>query len=135
MSVSRALLSIMMVVLGITHFVFTPAFVAIVPAYLPWHRELVLVSGVIEIGLGLLLATEWARSFAAWALIALFVAVYPANINMALNPVTVPGVPGSGQVPPMLAWLRLPLQFVFMWWAYQFTDRARGPAGRRATAR
>jgi uncharacterized membrane protein len=120
----RFVLSGMMFVIGISHFVFAPSFVSIMPPYVPWHLELVYLSGVIELGLGGLVLVERTRNFAAWSLMLLFVAVYPANVHMALHPVVVAGLPG-GPVPPLFAWLRLPLQFALIGWAYRYTDRSR----------
>ena len=122
--VMRWLLAGLMVLVGSAHFMFTRYFVAIMPPYLPWHEELVYLSGAIEIGLGVLLLPERTRSLAAWSLMALYVAVFPANLQMALAPVSFDGV----SVPPLLAWLRLPLQLVLLYWAYQYTARARARA-------
>jgi uncharacterized membrane protein len=99
---------------GVSHFTNTEFFIGIMPPYLPAHRELVHASGVCEIlgGLGILVAAT--RRLAAVGLIALLVAVYPANIHMALHPEQFP------DLSPAALLLRLPLQFVFMawvWWA------------------
>lgn len=119
---ARIALCVVMVTVGILHFTHTAVFASIVPDYLPAHDALVLISGVFEIGLGLGLLFERTRVLAAYGLIALFVAVFPANINMALHPErTVPGVPFQ---PSALAlWARLPLQFVLIWWAWRYTRR------------
>ncbi len=99
---------------GVGHFTHTEFFVAIVPPYLPAHLELVYVSGVFEIlgGIGILVGAV--RPLAAIGLIALLIAVYPANIHMAMNPELFP------DASPTALYLRLPLQFVMMawvWWA------------------
>ncbi len=99
---------------GITHFTNTAFFLAIVPPYLPAHLELVYMSGVFEIlgGLGALLAAT--RRAAGYGLIALLVAVYPANIHMALNPDLFTDMTATA------LYVRLPLQFVMgwlVWWA------------------
>ena len=128
----RYVLAVGMVGIGILHFTNAPAFVSIMPPYLPWHLELVYLSGAIEIGLGLLLLPRATRNFAAWSLIALYLAVYPANIHMALHEVTVQGLPpGVEQPSRLMAWLRLPFQLVFIYWAYQYTDRAEATRGAR----
>lgn len=130
----RYLLTVNMVSIGVLHFTSAPAFVSIMPPYLPWHLELVYLSGLIEIGLGLLLLPRATRSFAAWSLIALYVAVYPANIHMALHDVPVAGLPeGVEQPSRLMAWLRLPFQFVFMYWAYQYTGRAEAARAARSS--
>ncbi|MGO8969937.1 MAG: DoxX family protein [Myxococcaceae bacterium] len=111
------LLAVLMVVAGVMHFVAPAAYARIVPRWLPVPSTLVLVSGVSEIlgGLGLLLAQT--RALAAWGLIALFIAVFPANVNMAVHRI------GFGRRPPpaWLLWARLPLQAVLIAWAYVFT--------------
>lgn len=80
------------------------------PSYLPWHAELVWISGVFEIlgGVGLLIPAT--RRFSGWGLLALLVAVFPANLNMALNNIALPieGMPHSQTA----LWVRLPFQLV-----------------------
>jgi uncharacterized membrane protein len=99
---------------GISHFTNPDFFVAIMPPYLPSPLALVHVSGVFEIlgGLGVLLPQT--RRVAGYGLLALLVAVYPANIHMALNPDRFP------DISPTALYARLPMQFVFaaaVWWA------------------
>lgn len=85
------------------------------PPYLPWHLELVYLSGVAKVGLGaLLLFRRWAK-WAAWALIALIMAVFPANLHMATNTELYPSLSVWG------LWLRLPLQGVLIAWSYWYT--------------
>ena len=103
------------------------------PPYLPWHRELVLLSGACEIACGLGLLVPPLTVAAAWGTIALLVAVFPANVHMALHP------EGYADIArPWVWWARLPLQFVFIWWAYRHTrgepraDRDEADAGRPA---
>ena len=92
---------------GILHFARPKMYTAIMPDYLPAHRELVLVSGGAEIAgaLGVLLRPT--RRLAGWGLLALLVAVFPANLNMALNPER------FRKIPQALLWARLPLQLAF----------------------
>ena len=107
-------LAVLMAVAGALHFVYPRAYARIVPAYLPAPLTLVYVSGVAEIlgGLGLLLPQT--RTLAAWGLVALFIAIFPANVNMAVHHI------GFGRTPPpaWLLWARLPLQAVLIAWAY-----------------
>ena len=103
-----------MVAVGIAHFAAPEPFVAIVPPWLPAPLALVLVSGFFEIALGLGLLHPRTRSLAGWGLVALYVAVFPANIHMAVNGVS----PGPDPLPAWVLWGRLPLQPVFMLWAY-----------------
>ena len=94
------------------------------PPYLPWHRSLVLISGVAEIVLGAGLLSPRLQAVAAWGLIALLVAVFPANLHMAFNPNLFP------EFSPAMLWIRLPLQGVLIAWAYWFTGNASLPTQR-----
>ena len=112
------LLAIAMIAIGILHFVQPKPFIRIVPKYLPAPRALVYISGVFEIlgGVGLLIPST--RVWAAWGLIALYIAVFPANVymltdNVSLNP--------KKPIPRWALGLRLPMQLVFIAWAYWFT--------------
>ena len=103
------------IIAGLNHFLMTAFYVGIVPPYLPAPLALVVISGLAEIGLGaLLLFRRWA-ALAAWGLIALLIAVFPANLYMALRPELFPWAPVA------LLWLRLPLQAVLIAWAYWHT--------------
>lgn len=95
---------------GVGHFLFTDAFVSVVPAYAPFPRAMVLFTGVCEIAgaLALALAPDW-RRLMGWALIALTLCVTPANLEMAINADRYPAI-GA----PAL-WLRLAFQPVFIW--------------------
>jgi len=93
----------------VLHFATPEPFVLIVPPYLPAPELLVAVSGVFEIlgGVGLLIPRV--RVAAGWGLLALLVAVYPANIHMLLNEVYLPDMPQE----KWLLWARMPVQLVF----------------------
>lgn len=117
--ISQYLLSTLMIVAGTTHFVNPEFFLKIVPPYLPLHEELVLFSGVCEIVLGVLLLIPRYSHLAAWGIIALLIAVYPANLYLYQNQDIVPAS-------PIIHLLRLPLQGVFILWAYWHTR----PAGK-----
>lgn len=106
---------------GLLHFVSTPTYLRIMPPYIPYHKELVYISGVIETALGLLLLLPKTQRIAAWALIPTLIAIFPANVHGALTAgADQPAMPG---VPVALAWLRLPLQFLLIAWAYWYTRR------------
>ena len=132
-TVLRYLLAALMVFVGVQHFVDPEPFERIVPAVLPAPRALVYLSGVFEIlgGLGLLLPRT--RRAAAWGLIALYVAVFPANVNMAVNHIAM----GDHALSPVVLWLRLPLQAVFIAWAWWLTwgERPAHPEARRGGPR
>jgi uncharacterized membrane protein len=117
MTAGFILLSVLMVFAGAMHFIAPGGYVRIVPRWLPAPHALVSVSGACEIlgGLGLLIPAT--RAWAAWGLIALFVAVFPANVNMALNHIGF----GRKPTPAWVLWARLPLQAVLIAWAYVYT--------------
>lgn len=110
-------LGLSMVAVGVAHFVSPEPFMRIVPPPLP-PKGAVYLSGVFEIlgGVGLLIPRT--RRFAAWGLIALYVAVFPANIYMALNDIQ---LDPANPMPTWGAWARLPFQALFIAWAYWFT--------------
>ncbi|MCW1916298.1 DoxX family membrane protein [Luteolibacter sp. GHJ8] len=110
---SRTILGIVFVLAGINHFRVPALYESMIPPYLPWPSALNLISGAAEIlgGLGILVPAF--RRPAAWGLIALLVAVFPANLHMALH-----GLPGK-DISPWILWLRLPFQAVFIYWVYR----------------
>lgn len=110
----RVLLAIAMTSIGAAHFVSPAPFVRMMPSFLPAPLALVYVSGVFEILGGLGLLVPRARRAASLGLVALYVAVFPANVNMAVNHVSLDGVT---EIPPALLWLRLPFQALFIAWA------------------
>ncbi len=115
MQSSRIVLAVIMTAAGVYHFVNPQVYVSIMPKYLPWHLALVYLSGFLEILFGVGLLTGFS-SLAAWGLMALLVAVFPANLNMALHPELAP------QISSVFLWVRLPLQAALIWWAWQFTN-------------
>jgi uncharacterized membrane protein len=112
--VLRRLFGPFFVFAGVMHFVAPRFYLAIMPRYLPAHRELVAASGVAEItgGAGTLLPVT--RRAASWWSIATLVAVFPANLEMALHPERYKRVPGGRAA--LIA--RLPVQALFIAWAY-----------------
>jgi uncharacterized membrane protein len=114
------LLAVIFISVGILHFAQPSPFVAIVPNYLPQPLMLVYISGVFEIAGGIGLLWPRFRRLAAYGLICLLIAVFPANINMAVNQMTF-----GGKVPEAALWLRLPLQFVLI--ALVFWSGRQGP--------
>lgn len=113
----RWALALFMVTAGVAHFVAPAPFVAMVPAALPWPLALVYLSGVAEVAVGLGLLVERTRRLAAWGLVALLVAVAPANLNMAINDIPL----GGRDLPAWALWGRLPLQLVLIAWAHRYT--------------
>ncbi len=118
-TVMRYTLGGLFILAGILHFLSPDKYLRIMPPYLPWHPELVAVSGAFEVALGVLLLFPRAAALAAWGLIALLIAVFPANIHMAINTELYP------EFPPTALWIRLPLQGVLIAWAYWYTRPSR----------
>lgn len=118
-------LAIAIITVGITHFTKPAPYVKIMPPQLPYPLELVYISGFFEIlgGIGLLIPLVSVA--AAWGLIALFIAVFPANINMTLNDIELEGIPHN----PVLYWGRLPLQAVLIAWAWWYTRHPEAQPG------
>ena len=116
MKLGRILMGALYISAGVTHFVATSLYAKIVPPGLPEPRLLVQVSGVAEIlgGVGVLVPAT--RRPAAWGLIALLVAVFPANFYMALDHERWP------LIPQWMLWARLPLQLPLLAWAWAYTS-------------
>lgn len=113
------LLAAFMVTAGVGHFVNEGFFLKIMPDYIPaeLHRPAVLVSGVFEILLGVLLVVPRTQRLAAWGLIALFIAVFPANIYAFQHSEELFGMSRAQH------FIRLPLQAVLIVWAWWYTRR------------
>ena len=106
-------LALFFVIVGIDHFLRTDFYVSIMPPYIPAHLELVLISGGLEITGGLSLLLGFLRRFTSLCLMALLIAVYPANVHMAMNPDLFPAFEQEA------LYARLLLQFVFLYWVYE----------------
>lgn len=115
----RVILAVSIIIVGITHFAVPEPYVKIMPPQLPYPLGLVYLSGFYEIlgGIGLLVPPV--SQAAAWGLILLFIAVFPANINMAVNHIKIETIPYSDS-----SWvqaIRLPFQAIFIAWAWWYT--------------
>ena len=106
-TISIIIMTLFYIGAGINHFINPDWFVRIVPPILPFKITIVYISGIFEVILGCLLIFPKTRFIAGWGLILLLLAVYPANIYVALT---------NGKAmdtTTMIAWVRLPFQFVF----------------------
>jgi uncharacterized membrane protein len=97
---------------GSLHFIRPEPYLRIMPPYIPWHAAMVRVSGAFEILGGLGLPVPATRRAAACGLVVLLIAVFPANLYMAMHPVEA----GAAGIAPVLRWGRLPIQAVLIWW-------------------
>ena len=120
----RGFLAIPLIFVGITHFTAADQYARIVPPPFPPFAS-VYLSGVFEILGGIGLLVPWVSVLAAWGVVSLFIAVYPANIYMALHMIKLDHVPQS----PVLYWLRLPFQAVLIAWAYWYTRQPEAQVG------
>ncbi len=111
------LMGLLYIAAGINHFVQPEFYVAIMPPYVPWHLALVYVSGAVEVLLGAAVLVRRLRRIAAWGVVALLIAVFPANVHMAMNPGAYPDISAVG------LYLRLPVQGLLVAWAWWFTRR------------
>jgi uncharacterized membrane protein len=114
-SVLKRLFGIAFILAGANHFISPPFYLKMMPPILPAHLFLIYLSGIIEIVLGVLLLIPKFTKFAAWGIIALLLAVFPANIYMAINPSLFPEFSATA------LYLRLPLQFLLIAWAFWLT--------------
>jgi uncharacterized membrane protein len=117
---SQKLLAAFFTFAGVMHFVIPRRYEAIMPPWIPSHREAVIVSGLGEIAGGVAVTSERTRPAARWWLLALLAAVFPANVHMAVNPEQVHGLDPE-RIPRWALWARLPLQPLMMLWVWRAT--------------
>jgi len=117
-AIAKCILAIFMIIAGTMHFVNPAFFLKIMPPYLPLHKELVLLSGVAEVLLGILLLVPQTSRKAAWGIVALLIAVFPANLYLYQHQEIL-------SASPVVHLLRLPLQGLFILWAYWHTRPAK----------
>lgn len=113
---TRILMGVLFGAAGFNHFYNPEFYLKIMPPYLPWHYALVMISGAAEILLGIGLIVPRTSRYAAWGLVLLLIAVFPANIQMAMHPELFPDLPTS------VLYLRLPIQGLLVLWAYWYTS-------------
>ena len=111
----KYIFAVAFILAGINHFLNPQFYLKMMPPVLPAHLFLNYLSGAFEILFGILLLIPRFSRLAAWLIIALLIAVFPANIYMAMNPQMFP------DISPTALYLRLPLQLVLIAWAFWFT--------------
>ncbi|HET7324049.1 MAG TPA: DoxX family membrane protein [Halococcus sp.] len=120
------------VIAGVLHFVVPDTYARIVPPQFPRPLTLVYLSGIAEISLGIGVVLPRTRRRSAWGLVALLLAVFPANIHMATHDMVPDAVPDRASAIARVAlWARLPLQGVLLLWAWWY---ARPPRTQRNSA-
>jgi uncharacterized membrane protein len=119
---ARLAMAVAMVFSGVSHFADTAAFTQLLPEFVPGRTPLILATGVLEILLGAgLLAPRWRREVAL-LLVAYLIAVFPANIYVAVADVPLEGLGGGNP------WLRLPFQAIYIAWVLWAVPGAFQPA-------
>ena len=119
-SAGLVVMGLLYITAGGNHFAMPRLYLSIMPAYIPHPLAMVWVSGVAEIagGVGVLvpdgLVFRHSRRTACWGLIALLIAVFPANLQMALHPEL------FSSIPAWMLWARLPLQLPLILWAWWY---------------
>jgi uncharacterized membrane protein len=118
---TRWFMGVCYVAAGVAHFALTRNYEAVVPGWIPAHREMVLLSGVFEVlgGMGVMLPDRFAgtRRAAAWGIVCLLIAVWPVHFWMLQHPELYP------RVSRWALWVRLPLQIPLILWAWTYTRR------------
>ena len=123
-SILKYVFALFLLLAGLNHFRVPDFYTKMIPPYLPRPLFLVYLSGAFEVVLGVALLFPRCRKMAAWGIIALLLAIFPANIHMAVNPELFP------DYTPVMLWARLPLQLVFVVWAFWYTRADAAPRAR-----
>ncbi len=114
---ARIAMCAMLIFTAIAHFVFTPGMAMMLPRFIPYKSELVYLTGVMEIVLGVsLLVKSWSY-YSGWVLIAFFIILLPANISASIRHIDYQNATTDGMGPGYL-WFRIPLQLFFISWVY-----------------
>lgn len=109
-------MALLYILTGMNHFRKPRMYYKIIPPYLPYPKFINIISGLSEIIFAVLLLFPAATNFAAWGIIVLLILVFPANLFMFQNK------DASFGLPKWMLFLRLPLQFVLVLWAYHYTN-------------
>lgn len=106
------IMSFMYIALGIMHFIKPKPYTVMMPKYIPAHKAMIFWSGMAEVALGIALLFEQTRVLAIWGIILMLTIFLTVHIDMLTNTKI------KGKVPRWFIWLRLPMQFGLMYWAY-----------------
>jgi len=116
--ISLVILAGFYILAGINHFRSPNSYVRIIPTYLPAPYLLNILAGIFEIAFGLMLIFKQTRKMAAWGIILMLIAFLPVHIDMIIH---APMMLGDIKVTPLIAWLRIPLQGLLIWWTWWYT--------------
>ena len=112
-------MSVMLIFTGISHFLYPDGMALMLPGFIPFKKEVIYLTGVIEIAAAAGLLILRLRKHTAWLLIIFFIAILPANIHAAIHHVNLRTATFDGSGLNYL-WFRVPLQILFIAWAYYF---------------
>ncbi len=118
----RIAMATMLAFTAIGHFAFVEGMTMMMPAFFPFKKQMVYLTGVIEVAAAIGLLVPQLRYLAAWLLILFFVLILPANINAAINKIDYQKGTIDGKGLNYL-WFRVPLQIFFIAWVYFFAVR------------
>ena len=113
--ISLYIMAVWYILAGANHFVNPKFYLRIMPPYIPWHKAMIYISGAAEISLGSLLLCPPFSTLGAWGIIALLIAIFPANVYHLTS-----AKPGKG-IPIWALYLRIPFQGVLILWAWWHT--------------
>ncbi|OCX52941.1 DoxX family protein [Mucilaginibacter sp. PPCGB 2223] len=116
--ISLIILIVFYILAGLNHFRSANSYIHIIPTYLPAPGLLNALAGFFEIAFGVMLVFPATQCFAAWGIIAMLIAFLPVHIDMMMR---APVMLGDIKVTPLIAWLRMPLQGLLIWWAWWYT--------------
>jgi uncharacterized membrane protein len=102
------------VLAGLNHFLHPEFYLKMLEGFLPYPEGLNIISGAAEMLLGIGVMIPATRKLSAWGIILLLLAIFPANINMAIHH-------NEWNFSAFMLYVRLPIQFLLIWWAYQYT--------------
>lgn len=123
-------MSVMLIFTGISHFLFSEGMALMLPGFIPFKKEVIYLTGVIEMAAAAGLLIPRFRKMTACLLIIFFIAILPANIHAAIHHVNLRTASFDGSGLNYL-WFRVPLQIVFIAWVYYFgikKDKRSGPS-------
>jgi uncharacterized membrane protein len=128
----RVAAGVAFVIASLPHFFSPRAYLPMMPPFVPSPLAMIYVSGVAELAGGIGLLIPRTARLAAWGLVAMLIAIFPANLHVAWTGTNAAGLPSS----PWYTWSRLPFQIVFIWWVLAATREARdSPAPASARTR
>ena len=112
--------ALLYILAGFNHFRSPSGYCEIMPKWIPYHLFFVYLSGILEILFGIMLLFKRTRKLAGWFIISMLLAFLPVHIDMIQQ---APFLLGTIKITPFIAWVRIPFQLFFMWWAWIYTKK------------